>query len=228
MEDLEVLEKRGRKGGEAYSQISGWNEIVTPLRVEEWRASLYSHPDGDFCSYIIRGIANGFRIGFDHQGCQNPAKSNMLSALQNPGVVDNYLRAEIEEGRVLGPVTQVSGVHINRFGVIPKQDQVGRWRLIVDLSHPEGTSISDGIPPERCSLKYPTVDDAIWIIKQLGRGTQLAKWDIKNAYRMVQVHPGDRELLGMSWKGQTFIDTVLPFGLRSARKIFTAVADALQ
>ena len=72
------------------------------------------------------------------------------------------------------------------------------------------------------------MDDAIWIIKQLGRGTQLAKWDIKNAYRMVLVHPSDRELLGMSWKDQTFIDTVLPFGLRSAPKIFTVVADALQ
>ena len=96
------------------------------------------------------------------------------------------------------------------------------------MSHPEGASINDGIPPERCSLRYPTVDDAVQLIQGLGRGTQLAKWDIKNAYRMVPVHPADRELLGMSWKGQTFIDTVLPFGLQSAPKIFTAVADALQ
>ena len=32
----------------------------------------------------------------------------------------------------------------------------------------------------------------------------------------------------MSWKGQVYIDTVLPFGLRSAPLIFTAVADAVQ
>ena len=185
MEDLEVLESTGRKGGEGYSQIPGWNEIVTPLQVKEWRASLCSHPDDDFCSYIIRGITNGFIIGFDHQGRRNPAKSNMLSVLQNPGVIDDYLRAKIEEGCILGPVTQVSGVHINRFGVIPKQHQVGRWRLIVDLSHPEGTSINDGIPSERCSLKYPTVDDAIRIIKHLGRGTQLAKWDCGGLLELV-------------------------------------------
>ena len=42
------------------------------------------------------------------------------------------------------------------------------------------------------------------------------------------VHPGDRLLLGMSWKGQVYIDTVLPFGLRSAQLIFTAEADAVQ
>ena len=32
----------------------------------------------------------------------------------------------------------------------------------------------------------------------------------------------------MKWKEQYYIDTVLPFGLRSAPKIFIALADALQ
>ena len=34
--------------------------------------------------------------------------------------------------------------------------------------------------------------------------------------------------LGMRWQGSLFVDTVLPFGLRSAPKVFTAVADALE
>ena len=52
--------------------------------------------------------------------------------------------------------------------------------------------------------------------------------DIESAYRIISVHPSDRRLLGMQWRGQVFFDTRLPFGLRSAPKIFTAVADALQ
>jgi len=32
----------------------------------------------------------------------------------------------------------------------------------------------------------------------------------------------------MQWKQVTFVDTVLPFGLRSALKIFSSVADALE
>ena len=48
------------------------------------------------------------------------------------------------------------------------------------------------------------------------------------AYRMVQVHPEDRLLLGMSWEGALYVDTVLPFGLRSAPKIFNALAGALE
>ena len=56
----------------------------------------------------------------------------------------------------------------------------------------------------------------------------LAKMDIDSAYRIVPVHPGDRPLLEMMWKGGIFFDACLPLGLRSAPKIFTVVADVLQ
>ena len=65
-------------------------------------------------------------------------------------------------------------------------------------------------------------------VAQLGRGANLAKVDIKSAYRIVPVNPEDHMLLGMQWKGKTFLDTRLPFGLRSAPIIFTALADALE
>ena len=142
----------------------------------------------------------------------------------------SHLEDECKKGRVAGPfnVTQMQGVHISRFGVIPKKSQPGKWRLIVDLSHPKGASINDGISPTLCSLSYASVDDAADTILKLDRGTKLAKLDIQAAYRIVPVHPGDRWLLGMRWKEQVYIDTVLPFGLRSAPKVFNAIADALE
>jgi len=45
---------------------------------------------------------------------------------------------------------------------------------------------------------------------------------------MVLFHPEDQPLLGVHLRSSTFIDLALPFGLRSAPKIFTVVADALQ
>ena len=60
-----------------------------------------------------------------------------------------------------------------------------------------------------------------------GKGSYLVKADIQGAYRMVPVHPEDQHLLGVEWNGAVFIDKVLPFGLRSAPKIFSAVADAI-
>ena len=61
-----------------------------------------------------------------------------------------------------------------------------------------------------------------------GAGALMAKFDMEAAYRMVPVHPEDRWLLGMLWKGKLFVDKTLPFGLRSAPKMYSAVADAMQ
>ena len=151
---------------------------------------------------------------------------NMLSATQKLEVVKEYLIKECVKGRVLGPLDtlQFPRSQISHFGVIPKRSS-GKWRLIVDLSSP---SVNDRIDANLCSLKYVTVDDAVAAVKQIGLGAELAKVDIRSAYRIIPVHPEDRWLLGMVWEGALYIDTVLPFGLRSAPKIFNAVADAVE
>lgn len=72
------------------------------------------------------------------------------------------------------------------------------------------------------------IEEVVQKVLSLGRGCQRAKIDVESAFRVVPVHPHDRHLLGMSWEGNLYIDTVLPFGLRSAPKIFNSLADALQ
>ena len=62
----------------------------------------------------------------------------------------------------------------------------------------------------------------------LGRGALLAKLDLESAYHMVPVHPDDRQFLGMQWQGKVLVDLALPFGLRSAPKVFNLLADCLQ
>ena len=231
MPELRQLERNTPDVGRQGSLPPEARVVNTPLQPEAWSAALRHHPDREYVSYLVQGIQHGFRIGFDwKERFGKPAKSNMLSAEQNPEVVDAYLAKEVAAGRVvaLSAEHQLTEVHISRFGVIPKPHQPGKWRLIVDMSHPKGSSINDGISPELCSLAYASIDDAVKIILQQGRGAELAKLDVANAYRIIPVHPEDRSLLGMRWKGKLLIDTALPFGLRSASKIFTAVADGLQ
>ena len=143
--------------------------------------------------------------------------------------MENYLNEEIALGRVAGPFQEssVPKAHISRFGVIPKHHQPNKWQLIVNLSHPSSGSINAGIPKELCSLKYITVDSAIDHIKSIGHEALLAKIDIKSAFRLLPVNPADRNLLAMKWKKQVYIDTCLPFGLRSAPKLFNILADLL-
>ena len=51
--------------------------------------------------------------------------------------------------------------------------------------------------------KYTSVDAAVGVIMQLGRGTQLIKIDLQDAYRMAPNHPHDQTLLGVRWLYQT-------------------------
>ena len=66
--------------------------------------------------------------------------------------------------------------------------------MIVDLSFPFGSSDNDGISSMLVSVSYSSVDDAVRRILYLGKGTQLVKVDLKQAYR---VHSQDQHLLAM-------------------------------
>ena len=206
-----------------------WDQIVTPYRVAVWEQHLASHPHRGFAEYICKGIREGFRIGFDYHHAQcKPGPGNMKSAKEHADIVDKYIGSECNNKRLLGPLqrSKYPQVQVSPFGVIPKSEP-GQWRLIIDLSSPAGGSVNDGINKEWCSLTYMTIDDVAARVVRLGRGALMAKFDLKSAYRQVPVHPDDRWLLCMEWRGQLFVDTALPFGLRSAPAIFNAVAEAL-
>ena len=171
--------------------------------------------DRTLAEVIIQGIASGFRVGFDTSRVTLKAKgSNMQSAAKHEEVVSAYLADEMEAGRVVLAGTpqeaQAMGIHCSPFGVIPKRSTPGKFRLIVNLSAPEGSSVNDGIRKELASLSYVSVDEVAEAVGEMGRGTLMAKMDIRQAYRHIPVHPQDRFLLGMMWQGKVYVDTTLP------------------
>ena len=129
-------------------------------------------------------------------------------------------------------------VQISPFGVIPKPHQPGKWRLIVDLSSPRGASVNDGIDPRLCSLSYVRIDKAAERVAALGRGAQLAKVDVQNAYRIVPSAPkifsavADAVLWMMYDKGLTsgihYLDDFLFFGAPDTRECEENLALALE
>ena len=129
------------------------------------------HPDQDYVKYILSGIEHGFHIGVDDAREFKSATYNMLSARQTSQVVEEYLHTEVGKGSILGPFAPGSAppVHVNRLGVIPKMYQPGKWRIITDLSYPEGHSVNDAINPELCSMSYITVDQVAATALVLGR-----------------------------------------------------------
>ena len=186
--------------------------------MEKLRQEVLTPPDQSFVTYVLDGLKNGFRVGFNPASVSLKwATQNMPSASLQPSVIDDFLHPELAKGRVAGPFSSppLAHLHISSFGVIPKKHQPGKWRLILDLSSPGGHSVNDGIRKDPITVQYMKVDDIIDGIMSLGRGTLLAKFDVESAYRIIPVHPNDRYLLGMQWQGNYFVDMALPFGLRS-------------
>lgn len=100
------------------------------------------------------------------------------------------------------------------LGVVPKKD--GTWHIIMDLSFPQGSSINDYISKEDFTLHYATFDQGLTLVARHGKNALMAKLDIKHAFRLCPVRLEDRELLGIHWQGNFYIDLRLPFGLRSS------------
>ena len=205
--------------------------MTTPLELGEWQRQLRDFPDPRLAEFLTRGIQKGFRIGFERAKSHTSGRRNLRSSYEHPEVVSRYLAREVEMDRMfpLSPeeVARLPELQISPFGVIPKRGQEGKWRLIVDLSSPSGGSVNGGISPDLCSIAYTSVDVAVKLIQTLGQGALLAKMDLREAYRSVPVHPFDRHLLAVQWQSIIYVDGALPFGLRSAPKLFSALADSL-
>ena len=200
---------------------------ISPLNYYFWNL-LLSNYDYQDKQWLLRGLRFGFDIGTS-DGVLKSATRNCLSASTQPHIITNYLQEETDFGTMLGPldVPPYSDLHINRFGVIPKSTP-GTFRLITDLSFPRNCSVNDLIPDSQAEVSYTGIPEAIDLIMPLGKGALLAKFDIRRAYRLLPVKSQQRHMLGMQWQGKFYIDLALPFGLRSAPKIFTRFADALQ
>uniref|UniRef100_A0A1X7TSU0 Reverse transcriptase domain-containing protein n=1 Tax=Amphimedon queenslandica TaxID=400682 RepID=A0A1X7TSU0_AMPQE len=110
----------------------------------------------------------------------------------------------------------------------PKSQKPGKYRLIVDLPSPPGVSVNDGIAPALSLVCYLTVDNLASVVVSKGKGAYLVKADIREAYRNIPIDPDDYYLLGVECDRVVVINKFLPFGLRSAPKIFSAVGDAAQ
>lgn len=136
----------------------------------------------------------------------------MGSARQQPTVITEYLKDELARGPTLGPLPlSMRSVHINRFGVTHKGRNTGKWRLITDLSFPQGQSVNDGIDPLFCSLAYIMVEKIAKITTGLGMGALMVKIDIESAYHLIPVHSQGHTLQAVKWDGKIFVDTMIPF-----------------
>ena len=98
--------------------------ISTPLNLSVWCYFLRGYPDRDLVHFFLQGLSKGFR--------QLSAHSTEIST-KKLGMCDFTSQCSGKLSRVAGPFASSSlpEVHYSRFGVIPKNHQPNKWRLIV-------------------------------------------------------------------------------------------------
>ena len=136
----------------------------------------------------------------------------MKSVLENPHIALEKVENEIQLGRIAGPFqySPISNLRCSPIGVIPKK--TSGWRLITHLSYPTFGSVNDFIDEKFTSVQYSLFDNAVSIVRNLGKGALIRKKDIKSAFRLLPIYPGDFELLGFKIGSNYYLDKCLPMG----------------
>ncbi|CAH3139098.1 unnamed protein product [Porites lobata] len=171
-------------------------KLPTPVQADRLILLLdgYDHSTVEF---LRCGFTEGFSIHFNGDLTEIVSK-NLLSAIQQPAVVEAKLSKEIDAGRIAGPfkTPPFPKFRVSPLGVVPKKVPC-EFRLIHHLSYPKGLLVNDGIPHEYSSVSYANIEDAIRFIKKAGHGCFLAKTDIQSAFRIIPINPKDYHLLGI-------------------------------
>ena len=203
-------------------------KLPTPINVECLQRDLTGY-DPILKTQIIKGFNNGFDLGFRGHANNRTNIANLKSAIQHPEVVDKNISKELKAGRIAGPFKMIpfDKFQLNPIGVVPKKTP-GSFRMITNLSSPQGNSINDNISDIFSKVNYASFSEAIKMIIDAGPNAFLAKTDIEHAFRLIPINPNQYHLLCFKWNNSYYFDRCLPMGARSSCQIFELLSSAIQ
>ena len=137
-----------------------WALGVSPINIKAYlrHLHLYKLVNSEHAMFLREGLVNGFKIQYSGPRIGMFSK-NLISAKTHANILEDKLKAEIIEGRIMGPFQRppFPNTHVSPIGIIPKSN--GGWRMITHLSYPPTQSINDFIDPELCTVRYTSFDD---------------------------------------------------------------------
>ena len=220
------------------NNVIKFNNSKSPLHYCAWENGPKTHPDQDFVKTLLDGIKYGVNVGYTGPRIyrENP---NWPSAIKNRDAIEKAIQKDLKLGRKIGPFTVPPCENFigSPMGAFEKRRSPGKYRVIHDLSWPEGSSINDFISKSDHSMQYISIDNIVQKVVAKCHKCLMAKLDIEDAFKHIIVRPEDVELLGTTWTRQQadggqikeyYLDLVLPFGMRSSPKLFNDYADGLE
>ena len=226
---------RAIRASRAVWQRAGSRAGPTPRLPTPVHAHRLHHFLSGYTPRLRDTLVQGFTFGFHIPSTKSIESdhfiyvNNHASSLANSAFTTVKLEHEVAMGRIEGPflIPTPPNVVLSPLGVVPKKVP-GEFRLIHDLSFPKGDSVNSHIDRSFTEVHYELLDHCISIIRSLGPNCQIAKADIKDAFRIIPIHPNDHKLLGFSWQGKFYYDKCLPMGCSVSCQTFELFANALQ
>lgn len=159
--------------------------------------------------WVLNIVKSGHTLEFQHQPPSQPPRATEFKHL-------HLLRLEADQLLLKGaiemvPLSKRGKGFYSRFFLVQKI--VEKWRPILDLRELNSYLI-------KLSFRMVSLQD---ILRLLNPGDYMATLDLEDAYFHVPIHPAHRKLLQFTVDKSHFQFKVLPFGLRSAPRIFTKV-----
>ena len=184
----------------------------SPINVTNLALKLRDYPLRQQAQELEEGFRFGFRLGFIGERVEQKSK-NLSTVFDLKAETREKINKEVLKGRVAGPFESIplKNFRSSPIGLVPKK-LPGEYRMIHHLSWPKGTSVNDQIDPEMCSVKYASFDDAVTIVKQSGKNCDMAKCDVKSAFRLLPIHPDDYDLVGFTFDNKYYYDMCMPMG----------------
>ena len=179
--------------------------------------------------FLVDGFRHGFRLKHEGELTQEEP-CNDPSIAEHPEAAKEKIQSEVDKGRMKGPfdTPPFSNFHISPIKLREKTEK-GKFRLIHNLSWPyDETSVNGGITEEHKEVKYSSIYVAMKLIMKHKRGAVTRKTDIKDAFKLMPVHPDDHWKLGLKLNGKYYYDITLPMGCASSCQIFEEFTTALQ
>ena len=158
----------------------------SPIVVDKVTIALADYPDKEAAFKLLHGLEYGFKLNYS--GPRIPFIMHTRAILRGKAVIaEQKILKEISLGRIAGPFVAppFPTLRTSPISVVPNKSG-SEFRLIHNLSFPHDQSVNDFIDREYCSVKYSSIDDAVKIIHNLGRGSLLAKCDVKSAFRLLR------------------------------------------
>ena len=203
--------------------------VPSSFNIPAWQSYLSNYRDPLLIEYLQYGfplslVQNSFKARistYNHSSADNYAES-----------IDTYLKEEISYGAIMGPFQKPPLSDVNVAPMLTRPKDTNTRRVIVDLSYPRGHGLNSFVTSKydghNFTLTYPSIDDIVDRVSQLGHNALIYKVDLKRAFRNLKIDPADMNNLGLYWQGNYYIDLAIPFGYVHGSACCQRMTDAIR